>query len=114
MPRSSATHLDRPLSPIEGRHRRGAGLLLGCLAFALFFPNPGWPIGNYTGLQIGQALTVVAMPILIRYGTNKRHLSAIAALVVPILISTTAWVIFLGAADNGIAIRTTIVYTLAV
>lgn len=55
--------------------------------FIIFIPYPAIPIGSSTGLQGGQLISLLSIPVLILYGIPRRHLYTFIIIISPIIIS---------------------------
>jgi len=71
-------------------------------------------MGNSSGLQIGQALVMVALPILLSYGIPRGHLATVGALVLPMLLSSILWIVVFGDVDNSLVMKSLLVETVAI
>jgi hypothetical protein len=77
-------------------------------AFICFFPNPALPIGNNTGLQAGQIISLLSLPVVLILGMPRKQMLALLLLVLPILLSGFLVVVTGRALSDETAIRTTI------
>ena len=96
------------------KHRKHVGLseskprffsTAAVFLFALicFFPNPGLSIGNNTGLQAGQIVALLALPVVLILGVPKRQSLAVLLLILPVLLSGLLVVVTDHAVSNEVA-----------
>ncbi len=84
------TLADRPQTtsrPILAHGPLTVPRLLGLTCFALFFPNPAIPVGSAVGIQSGQLLALLILPVLVTAHRPRRHIVAAALLIIPLLAS---------------------------
>ena len=73
-----------------------------------FLPNPGLPIGGSTGLQAGQIMALLSLPLVVLAGLPKRHTLVVLLLFLPMLVSGFIVVLTERALSNGIVLKATI------
>lgn len=56
-------------------------------AFFSLFPNPALPVGSNTGLQAGQIVALLSMPVLLVLGLPRKHTLVLVLLLLPLLLS---------------------------
>lgn len=79
-------HYDRDsLGSPKARFLSAAAVFL--FAFACFCPNPALPLGGSTGLQIGQVMALLSLPIVVLVGIPKRQALVSLLLLLPVLLS---------------------------
>jgi hypothetical protein len=88
--------------------------IIGALSFVMFFPNPGFAVGTNSGLQLGQVLSTIAIPLLFAWGIPRRHLVVIALILTPLLVSTLAWVDFVTGTSRELLLKAGLVYAVAI
>ncbi len=76
--------------------------------FVCFFPNPALPIGGSTGLQAGQIMALLSLPLVLMSGLPKRHTLVLLLLLLPMLVSGFSVVLTGRALSNGIVLKATI------
>jgi hypothetical protein len=74
-------------------------------AFVWFFPNPGLPLGNSTGLQAGQILALLALPVILLIGLPRRETLALVLIVLPAALSSFVAVLTRDALSDGVAVK---------
>jgi hypothetical protein len=89
-----------------------AAFLSVFFVFACFFPTPALPIAANTGLQAGQFLALLALPLLLLRGLPHRQTLALALLFLPVLVSGFATVISGRALSDAVALNSVAVFLL--
>lgn len=75
-------------------------------AFLCLFPNPALPIGANTGLQAGQVVAMLSLPLFLALGLPKRQALAALLLVLPVLLSAFLAVLTGRAISDEVAVKT--------
>lgn len=82
-------------------------------AFICFFPNPALPIGTSTGLQAGQVLALMSLPVILVLGLPKRQTLALLLLLLPVLLAGFLVVLTGRASSNEVVLKTMVATLLA-
>lgn len=105
------------------KHRKHVGLsepkprffsTAAVFLFALicFFPNPGLPIGTNTGLQAGQIVALLSLPVVLILGLPKRQTLTVLLLILPVLLSGLLVVVTDRAISNEVAFNSIVAMVL--
>lgn len=89
-------------------------ILFFLFTFICFFPNPALPIGASTGLQAGQIMALLFLPILLVSGLPKRQTLALLLLILPLLLSGFLAVLTAHAISDEVVVKTMMTVVLAV
>jgi hypothetical protein len=106
------------------KHREHAGLwgskpspfstaAVFVFAFVCFLPNPALPIGASTGLQAGQIVTLLYLPVALILGLPRRQTLALLLLTLPVLLSLFLVVLTDRAVSNEVALKAVLALALA-
>jgi hypothetical protein len=74
-------------------------------AFVWFFPNPALPIGGSTGLQVGQVLALLSLPVVLMVGLPRRETVALVLVVLPVILSSFVAVLVGHALSDEVAVK---------
>jgi hypothetical protein len=77
--------------------------------FICFFPTPALPMGNSTGLQAGQIVLMLLLPVVFVWGVPKRHMLVLMLLILPVLLANLLVVL----TGRAISVETGLKATLA-
>jgi hypothetical protein len=88
-------------------------LLCFLFVFICFFPNPALPIGANTGVQTGQVIALLFLPVVLMRGLPKRQTLALLLLLLPLLASGFLAVLTGRAVSNEVVAKSTIMMFLA-
>lgn len=81
--------------------------------FICFFPNPALPIGANTGLQAGQVMALLSLPVVLMMGLPKRQMLALLLLFLPVLVSGFLVVLTGRAVSDEVAAKSIVVMLLS-
>jgi hypothetical protein len=101
-------HVD--LSEPKPRFFSAAAVFL--FALICFFPNPGLPIGANTGLQAGQIVALLSLPVVLILGLPKRQTLTVLLLILPVLLSGLLVVVTDRAVSNEVAFNSIVAMVL--
>ena len=91
--------------------KSSAVVVIALFVFSVFFAYPALPIGQSTGLQIAQALAIIALPVLV-FRLPRRHVIAFLLLTVPLAVSGTINLIAGRAIRDDLILKLTFLYIL--
>lgn len=102
-------------SQLEGKWllARPDRLLCFLFVFICFFPNPALPIGASTGVQAGQVIALLFLPVVLMRGLPRRQTLALLLLLLPLLASGFFAVLTGRAVSNEIVAKSMVVMFLA-
>lgn len=89
---------------ITGNGETWRGAARAAFALACFFPYPAVAIGQNTGLQMGQAAALAAVPFLMTRRPG-RHLAAALLLTAPVVVSSFANILLDEAGSPDLAVK---------
>jgi hypothetical protein len=97
-----------PVGPLKGRTPSLWDTAAFLLAFVCCFPNPALPIGSSTGLQAGQIMALLSLPLILVSGLPKRQTLVLLLLLLPVLVSGFLVVLTGRALSNEVVLKSTV------